>query len=149
MNRSAWVTLVVVIAAGTVTAWHTYRLQTHHLSGLPEPDVKPVLLILSTLPTGLFLASALLRRQSVGTQLAVTLAAGVVAALRVCVMRFELSSEWTHGTGLFSAVAWVVGAGIAVVVAVVSAVAVAWEPARRQQRVVSRAEPGAAPGPVT
>jgi hypothetical protein len=145
MSRWAWGALVVVIATGAVTAWHSYRLQTHHLSGLSTPDMDPVGLGISAVPTGLLLAAGLVRRRSRGMQLSVAVVAALVAALRIAVIRMELSAEWTHGTGMFSAAAWVVGMGAAVVVAIVAAVAVVRESAHGRR--VRHAEPGTADPP--
>ena len=111
MNCWAWAALVVVIAAGAVTAWHSDRLQTHHLSGRSVQDVDPIDLGISALATGLSMSAGLLGRRSLGMQLSVDVAAALVAALRIVVIRLELSAEWTHGTVLFSAAAWVVGMG--------------------------------------
>ena len=124
-------TLAVVVAAGAVTAWYSYQLHAHHMAGLPVRDVSPILLAISVAPTGLFLAAGLARRRSAGMQLSVAVAAMLVAAMRVYVIRVELSAAWTHGTGLFSAVAWAIGMGVAVGVTIVAAVVASLELARR------------------
>ena len=144
MGRRTWGTLSVVAAAGAVTAWHSYRLHAHHMVGLPVPDASPVLLAVSVAPTALFLAAGLAQRRSVGMLVSLAVAAALVAAMRVYVIRIELSAEWTHGTGLFAAVAWAIGMGVAVGVAIVAAVAVALESARGRRGLVERAGPGAA-----
>ena len=135
MGRWTWGTLAVVVAAGAVTAWHSYQLHAHHMVGLPVPDVSPILMAISVAPTVLFLAAGLAQRRSVGTQLSAAIAAVLVATLRVYVIRIELSNAWTHGTGLFAAVAWAVGMGVAVGVAIVAAVAASLELARRRRPV--------------
>ena len=134
MRRWTWVSLGVVVAAGAVTAWHSYRLNAHHMTGLPQPDVSPILLAISLAPTGLFLVAGPVRRRSVGVQVSVAVAAALVAALRVSVIRIELSMDWTHGTGMYSAAAWAVGMAIAGVAAIVATVAVALESARASRR---------------
>ena len=127
-----WSTLAVVVAAGAVAAWHSYQLLAHHMVGLPVPDVNPILFATSVAPTVLFLAAGLARRRSVGMQLSMAVAAVLVAAMRVYVIRVELSAAWTHGTGLFSAVAWAIGTGVATGVAIVAA---SVELARRRRPV--------------
>ena len=109
MNRWAWAELVVVIAAGAVIAWHSHRLQTHHLSGRLVTDVDPIGLGISPRPTDLFMSAGCVCRRSLGMQLRVDVAAALMAAFWIAVIRIELSAEWTHGTGLFLAAAWVVG----------------------------------------
>lgn len=139
MWRWTWGMLAVVVAAGAVTAWHSYQLQSHHMVGLPVPDVSHILLAASAAPTILLMAVGLARRRSTGTRLSVAVAAVLVAAVRVYVIRIEMSAAWTHGTGLFSAVAWAVGMGAAVGVAIVAAVADSLESARRRWRPVEHA----------
>lgn len=134
MGRWTWVTLAVVVAAGAVTAWHSYLLRIHHMVGLPAPDASPVLLTASVAPTVLFLAAALARRRSVGMQLSVAVAAALVASLRVSVLRGELATAWTHSTGLFSAAAWAVGVAVGVGVTIAAAVAASLEFSRGQRR---------------
>jgi hypothetical protein len=116
MHRLTWLALAVVFAAGVVTAWHSYRLQSHHPDAAPARDVEPRLLAVSTLPTGLFLAAALLGRRSGRVQLAVAAAAVLVGVLRVMVIRGELAADWSSTTGLMSGAAWAIGMGVAGVV---------------------------------
>jgi len=107
---------------GAATLWHSYLLQKHHLPGLSVPDADPIGLGISAVPTGLFVAAGLVLRRSPGMQLSVAVAAVLVACLRVVVIRTELAAEWTHGTGLFSAAAWIVGMAVALVAAIVAVV---------------------------
>jgi hypothetical protein len=57
----------------------------------------------------------------------VAVAAGLVAALRVSVILYELGMEWTHGTGLFAGIAWAVGTGVASVFVVVAIIGIVVE----------------------
>ena len=102
----------------------------------------------SALPTGLFMPAGRVRRRSHGMQSSVDVAAALVAAPRIVVIRMELSVEWTHGTDLSPAAAWVIGmgaaVGVAVVVAIVAAIAMLRESTYGQWHEVEHAEPGAA-----
>lgn len=45
--------LAAIVAGGAVTGWYAYRLQTHHLPGLPEPEEAPPGLALSAVAVAL------------------------------------------------------------------------------------------------
>ena len=90
MNRWAWAELVVVIAAGAVIAWHSHRLQTHHLSGRLVTDVDPIGLGISPRPTDLFMSAGCVCRRSLGMQLRVDVAAALMAAFWIAVIRIPV-----------------------------------------------------------
>ena len=132
MKRWTLSTLTVVSAAGTLTAWHSCLLQAHHMVGLPVPDLEPTLFAVSIVPSILFLAAWLIGRRSVGMQSSTAVASVLVASLRICVIRFELSRDWTHGTGLLSGAAWMLGTAGAAIVTMIAVVSVACESVRRR-----------------
>jgi hypothetical protein len=159
MMRWTVVSLAVVLAAGAVTAWFSYRLGVH-MANHPvkffgvESDsrdrkpakAEPGLLVLSTLPTWLLVLAGLLRRRSVRMQAAVAVAALLIAVVRVLVIHSDLSPDSSELLrGLSSALAWLVGvamAGGVLLVAVVVA-GLGWF---RRQPEGGPAEPGALAG---
>ena len=66
-------------------------------------------------------------------QLAVAVAAVLIALLRVLVISSELSEPWSHGTGVVSGLAWAAGLCVAGGVLLVAVVMALWESFRRPE----------------
>ena len=131
MRRYRWVGPAVILASGGLVAWDCYQFQLKYneimllMRGWDRHINMPIGLY--ALPTGLFLAAALLRRESAGWQLFTAGLAVLVSGLQYFAIDIEMratvrdamqAEHW--GDGLLVQFAWVLAAAVAFVTLAVS-----------------------------